>query len=294
MSVWSQRCVCLLLVAVTPFLCTAAREDGDFITPANYTQFCNSNEALLAGRPRGIVLEFPGLGGGSCLGGRMDMVAYTNSWSKFPEATARAGLVHLYTMPGPWSWMNPGSVRLCDLLVDAVRRKFGLAADTPLVACGGSMGGLGALVYAATSRHRVTACAAACPCYDVPALYGCKSSFPRTFLSAIAACDTPLEKGLEAISPAHLVERMPDIPYLVVCDGADEIFPEAGMDAYVARLRAAGRNVEYVKLPGLVHGKFTPEARERFHAFVTSGAFSPGRENRLSSRKKEGGRSEKP
>ena len=34
-----------------------ARADADFVTPANYTQFCNSNEALLAGKPRAMPTE---------------------------------------------------------------------------------------------------------------------------------------------------------------------------------------------------------------------------------------------
>lgn len=244
-------------------------EDAEFINENTYASFCNSNESMLKGKPRGIVIEFPGLGGGSCLGGKQDpMGGYTNSWSKFPEATAAAGLVHVYLMPGPWSWMNPGAVREADLVIDALQKKFGLSEGAPLVATGGSMGGLGALVFTAWSRHRVTACAASCPCYDVPTLYSCGKSFPRTYISAVAALDMPLAEGLKRISPLHLIGRMPKIPYLIVCNGDDEIFPEKGMDAYVGRLKEAGHAVEYIKLPGTRHGKFTPEARERFHAFV--------------------------
>ena len=244
--------------------------DGYFINKDNYRQFCNSNEDLLKGKPRGIVIEFPGLGGGSCLGGRQDpMGSYTNSWSKFPETAAAAGLVHVYLMPGPWSWMNPGAVREADLVIDALRAKFGLAEGTPLVAVGGSMGGLGALVFTSKSRHRVTACAAACPCYDALAHYHCKASFARTYVAAVAPLtEKPLVEGLKEISPVHLLAKMPDIPYFIVCDCNDEIFPEAGMDDYVAKLRARASNVTYEKLPGKKHGEFTPECRARLHDFV--------------------------
>lgn len=253
-----------------------ARDDY-FINRDNYRLFCNSNEDLLKGSPRGIVIEFPGLGGGSCLGGRQDpMGAYTNSWSKFPETTAAAGLVHVYLMPGPWSWMNPGAVREADLVIDALHAKFGLAEGSPLIAAGGSMGGLGALVFTAWSRHKVTACASACPCYDALAHYHCTPSFARTYLAAVAPLtDRPLVEGLKAISPVHLLGRMPDIPYFIVCDEKDHLFPAAGMDAYVGRLRAAGRNVEYVKLPGKGHGEFTPECRARLHAFVCGDVKRP-------------------
>ena len=244
--------------------------DGYFINKDNYRQFCNSNEDLLKGKPRGIVIEFPGLGGGSCLGGRQDpMGSYTNSWSKFPETAAAAGLVHVYLMPGPWSWMNPGAVREADLVIDALRAKFGLAEGSPLVAAGGSMGGLGALVFTAKSRHRVTACAAACPCYDALAHYHCKASFARTYVAAVAPLtEKPLVEGLKEISPVHLLAKMPDIPYFIVCDCDDEIFPEAGMDDYVAKLRVRVSHVTYEKLPGKKHGGFTPECRARLHDFV--------------------------
>jgi len=250
--------------------CASSKPDSWFVNASNYTQFCNSNETLLKGPPRGIVLEFPGLDGGSCLGGGQALGTYEKSRTGFPEATAKAGLVHVYLTPGAWSWMNPGVVRIADLVVDAVRAKFHLAPDTPLVATGGSMGGLGALVYAARSRHHVTAVAAACPCYDVPALYGCRKDFPRTFLSAVARMDMPFEEGLRAISPAHLIDCLPDVPYFIVCDEADELFPAAGMDAFVASLRQAGRSVDYVRLPGKRHGQFTAKSRERLHDFVCS------------------------
>lgn len=243
--------------------------DGYFINKDNYELFCNSNETLLKEKPHGVVVEFPGLDGGSCLGGKQDLGAYTNSWSGYPEATAAAGLVHVYLMPGPWSWMNPGAVRTADLVVDAVRAKFCLPEDSPLIASGGSMGGLGALVFAAKSRHRVTACAAACPCFDVLVLYHCKADFARTYVSAIAALtDRPLVEGLKCISPQHLLVDMPDIPYLIVCDCADRLFPAGGMDDYVGRLRRRVSSVEYVRLAGKEHGEFTPECRARFHEFV--------------------------
>jgi len=263
----------VLLVAALVAGHASARPDAWYVNATNYTQFCNSNESLLKEAPRGIVLEFPGLDGGSCLGGWQDPLApYVKSGSGFPEETAKAGLLHLYLTPGAWSWMNPGVVRLTDLVVDAARARFSLGEGTPLVATGGSMGGLGALVYAARSRHRVTSVAAACPCYDVPALYGCRREFARTFLSAVARMDVPFEEGLRAISPAHLVDRMPDVPYLVVCDEADELFPAKGMDDYVASLRQAGRTVEYLRLPGMRHGEFSAEARQRLHDFVCGAA----------------------
>jgi len=242
------------------------KQDEKVINEDNYLLFCNTNETLLEGKPVGIVLEFPGLGGGSCLGGYGEPSEYTQA--HYPQVTAGAGYVHAYMMPGPWSWMNPGAVRMSDLVVDAIRSKYGLSEDSPLIVSGGSMGGLGALVYSARSRHRVDACAAACPSFDIDAIASIRPDFVRTYVSAIAALDMPLQDAIEQISPDHMIREMPDIPYLIVCDCADELFPAADMDKYVEDLRAAGLKVEYIRLEGKRHGEFTPEAFARLEEFV--------------------------
>lgn len=244
-------------------------QDARFIRADNIDCYCNTNAHLLMGAPRGIVLGFPGLGGGSCIGGGMDLAPYNG-----PHAAklADAGLLLAYTFPGPWSWMNKGAVRMTDLLVDAIREKYDLPADSPLAVSGGSMGGQGALMYAARSRHRVTACAAACPCFDVPAAVFVRPEFPRTFLRAVADYDQPFEEALLTLSPRHNVDLLPDIPYFITCDCADELFPEAGMDAFVEDIRAHGLTVDYRKMPGQPHGGFTPEVRQALTDFLAENA----------------------
>ena len=240
-------------------------EDARYIRADNIEEFCNTNEVLLTSAPRGIVLEFPGLGGGSCLGGDMELHPYVGPHA---QRLADAGLLLAYTFPGPWSWMNKGAVRMTDLLVDAIREKYGLGADSPLGVSGGSMGGQGALMYACRSRHRVTACAAACPCFDVPAAVSVRPEFPRTFLRAVADYDMPFGEALLTLSPRHCVDELPSIPYFITCDCADELFPEAGMDEFVAAMRARGLSVSYRKMPGMGHGGFTPEVREELTTFL--------------------------
>lgn len=239
-------------------------QDRAYITPQNLDWYCNTNEKLLKRPVRGIVLEFPGLGGGSCIGGSTDRGDYTILHA---APLGEAGVLLTYAFPGPWSWMNPGAVRTTDLLVDALREKYGPAEDSPLVVTGGSMGGLGALVYTARSRHRVTACCAACPCVDVPKAFAAHPDFPRTFLSAAAGMDLPLEQALEFLSPLSHVDEMPDIPYHLMCDLADEVFFEPEFDAFAAALRARAQQVTCHKLPGCRHGEFTPEERCAFEAF---------------------------
>lgn len=239
--------------------------DSEYINADNVSCFCNTNLDLLTTQPRGIVLEFPGLGGGSCLGGSIDLGPYSGNYA---EALAREGLVLAYVFPGPWSWMNIGAVRICDLTVSAIRSRCGLPPSSPLIATGGSMGGLGGLIYTLHTTHRVTACAVTCPALDATAAMSVQAAFPRTFLSAVAAYDMPLSAALASISPAAHISEMPDVPYLIMADCEDELFPVEEIDRYVEALRGNGRQVEYIHMEGYTHGGFTPEARERFTQFI--------------------------
>ena len=236
-----------------------------FIKPEDLERYCNTNAALLKGPLNGVVVEFPGLGGNSCLGGVMDFAVYDNTYTR---RFAEKGILSVYTFPGPWSWGNAASVRIADMILDAVFEKYGVT-DVPVFACGGSMGGLGALIFCADSKYSISACAAACPCYDVPECFEKRGDFSRTILSAVAGYAEATEEALKRISPAHRIADMPDIPYRIVCDGADEIFDADGMKRYAEELDAkTGGKVTFVYLEGLCHGGFSAEEREAFHVFI--------------------------
>lgn len=241
------------------------RGDRDFINRNNYRLYCNTNEEYLKGTPMGIVLEFPGLGGGSCLGGTLEMVPYGGDYA---AELADAGLVLAYVFAGPWSWMNGGAVRFSDLVVDALREKYGLGDDTPLVSTGGSMGGLAGLTYCAKSRHKVTACAVTCPCIDLRGSMFVQDDIPRTVVSTFAGGDGPIGDAIDGVSPVAFTENMPFIPYFITADGEDQLFPVEGIEAYVEVMRKKGHEVYLEVMKGCRHGEFTPEARRAFTDFV--------------------------
>lgn len=235
------------------------------IDPSDIPLYCNTNEALIKGPVRAVVAELPGLGGGSCLGGSLDFGDYVNVYT---EDLAKEGIIAAYMFPGPWSWMNRAAVNYCDAVLDAIYEKYGLTDKTPLAVCGGSMGGLGALIFSADSRHKVTACAAACPCCDAPEAFRTLPQFRRTLLSAVSDRGCAPETALKLISPVHRIDELPDIPYRIVCDGADELFPAEGLRAFSNALKRKRLDVVFVELPGLGHGGFTPEERDGFHKFI--------------------------
>ena len=243
--------------------------DRDFINPHTVDLYCNTNAHLLTAPPAAFVLEFPGLGGGSCLGGCMDMAPYNGPLS---GVLAERGILQAYVFPGPWSWMNRGAVRMVNALVDAIREKYGLTDKAPWVVMGGSMGGAGALIYTASHggdpAYTPTACLAHCPCVDVLDRVYCAPSVPRSLFRAVADYEMPIAEALKTISPVCRVDDLPRIPYHIINDLSDELFPPEQMDAYVETLIGKGHSVTYHRLPGCRHGELTGEEWEVIREFL--------------------------
>ena len=240
-----------------------------YINKNTLNLYARTNEALIQTKVSGIIVEFPGLGGNSCLGGLMELGTYDGD---FAEKCAEKGIVLAYMFCGPWSWMNKGAVKMTDAVIDALKDKYGLSPELPIVVSGGSMGGLGALIYSVDGKHPIAACGAACPCCDVLDRFHCKDSFARTFIRAVADYDMPMEEALKTISPMHRIGDMRKIPYFLVncCD--DEVFPEAQLDEYVQKVEAEGHAVTYRKMPGKKHGEFVPEIKAELYDFLYSHA----------------------
>ncbi len=251
-----------------PGLLTETYDYAKFINKDTLSYYCNTNSSQIekaAVAVTGIVVELPGLGGSSCLGGSVNRGDYATA---FTNRLAKAGIVIAYIFPGPWSWGSKAAVRMTDAVVAALADLYHLGEDFPLVVCGGSMGGLGALNYAADSQYKVSAVAAACPCTDVLESYDALPDFPRTFASAVASYDMPLEEALKQISPIEKLDDMPNIPYFICSDGEDECFPEELCDRYVDKMFAKGLTVTYYQQPGLTHGAFMPLIRQAFDDFI--------------------------
>ena len=241
--------------------------DSKYINKDTLLYYANTNEDFLSFPVKGVVIEFPGLDGGSCLGGSMTRDSYSTEWA---ERFGKKGILLVYLFPGPWSWGAKASMRMANAVIGAIFDKYTLPNGFPLVSCGGSMGSVGALMFAAESEYKLCHAAVACPCADIPDRLDCHPDFPRTYISAAAQYDMELEDALKMFSPIHRISDLPEITYFICSDGADELFPEEQCDLYVEKLKNAGLTVEYYKQPGLGHGGFTPEIREKLHLSIES------------------------
>lgn len=246
-----------------------AEDDAKFINFEDISYYARTNLKYIKGDIKGIIVEFPGLGGSSCLGGRVEMEVSDNEYNNdYALSLAEEGIAILYMYCGPWSWGNRGVIRMADLVVDAVLKQYSLSSDTPIVSTGGSMGGLGALMYTIDSRQNIVGCMAACPCFDVITAYDATASFPRTFLSAIASYDMPFNEALKKISAIERLDEMPKVPYYIVCNVEDDVFDDEGMAAFVELMKGKGQDVTFKVLPGTKHGEFTPEETISYRAFI--------------------------
>jgi hypothetical protein len=66
-----------------------------------------------------------------------------------------AGGLTVIAYQDPWGWMNPRVQAFSDDVVDAVRARFDLGLDVPVISTGGSMGGHASLLYSMKSRHKI-------------------------------------------------------------------------------------------------------------------------------------------
>ncbi len=192
----------------------------------------------------GIVLRFPGLG---------STEVKTNPDPSDLE-WGYAGALAVLPYWDPWGWTNPTVVKFIDDLVDAIRLRYQLGPEVPLLSTGGSMGGHAALLYSIKSRHSVSACVALWPVCDLPFHYTERFDLPRTMHHAFGSYGD-ISAILEQNSPLHQVKAMPKIPYLIVHGNLDQaVKKSAHSDPMVAAMRQHQLQVQYIERPKLAHG----------------------------------------
>ncbi|MBR4013676.1 MAG: prolyl oligopeptidase family serine peptidase [Clostridia bacterium] len=224
----------------------------------NLRSFAYSNDKLIKKSIKGIVINFHGLGVSSiCNDDPGDAVEL-----------AEEGIIYLYPYYNPWCWMNEQAVNYVDEIVDVICDKYSLGDSVKIVSSGGSMGGLGALVYCVYSKRTPTACVANCPVCDLPFHMNERADLPRTLYSAFAHFDGTMEEALRSRSPLHLVERMPDIPYTVFhCCEDKSVNIERHSEAFVKAM-SKSHDVEYIRVAHRNHCNLSAMAAVKYRQAI--------------------------
>lgn len=158
------------------------------------------------GEIKAVVVDFPGLG----------YAELKSMPTTFDLELSANGILVITPFYHPWSWMNKEAQKLTDEIISAVFEVYGLSDDIPLILCGGSMGGLCALIYAIYGQKKPVACAVNCPVCDLPFHATERPDLPRTMYAAFSHYAGGIQEGLLLNSPLHQADKLPYIPYLFI------------------------------------------------------------------------------
>ena len=229
------------------------------------------NERYLKDGVKGIkklAVEFPGFDGNSCLSGNFNNAELSNGFAK---ALGDADILLIYVFTGPWNWMRDVSVRTVDDIIASVMEKYGLSKDIPIVLTGGSMGGLGALMYATGGKYKAISCAVSCPVCDLFAVSKFSHFFAASVYFACAHYDCEYSSAVRSLSPLYRVSDFPKIRYFILwCDSDDVILPNENAIPLIDKMTAAGLDVETLKLEGRGHCDHTPRGIDKMIEFIRS------------------------
>ena len=225
----------------------------NIITYETLRRFAYSNDKLIKGDVRGIVVEFRGLNNTTiCDKDPADSLEY-----------AELGIIHVIPYNNPWCWMNARAVRYTDEIIEVLCRHYGLGHEVRIVSTGNSMGGLCCLTYCAYARITPVACVANCPVCDLPYHFTEREDLPRTLYSAFADYEGTLDEALRSASPLHLTEegKMPKIPYSIFhCEGDAAVNIEKHSACLVEKMEQSGYDVSLTRVPLRNHCNLSPAA----------------------------------
>lgn len=225
----------------------------------NIRYFAYTNADLIKGDVKKIVLTFHGLG----------FQGMESNHSESSCNDAQNGIIEIVPYYNPWCWMNKQTVDYVDELVDVVKAHFNLGNEVKVVASGGSMGGMCALVYTYYSKHKPARCVTNCPVCDLPYHFTERDDLPRTLYSAYGNCNCSLNEALEQHSPYHLVEIMPDIEYVVFhCTADHDVDFEKHGSKFAAKMKECGKNITFIPVPDRGHCSLPEEYAKQYNEII--------------------------
>ncbi|MBQ4054514.1 MAG: prolyl oligopeptidase family serine peptidase [Clostridia bacterium] len=234
------------------------------INAENLRSFAYSNDDKVVGKIKGIIVFFVGLGGCS-------MYNDGNPWA---DSFAEKGVVFVIPYHNPWAWMNRQTVDFTDEIIDVIFKKHDLDESTPVVSCGGSMGGLSSIVYTAYSKRTPASCVASCPVCDLPYHFTERVDLPRTLYTAFASYEGTLEDALRSASPLHLVDRLPTATDYTVfhCDKDTAVNIEKHSNRFVELMKRE-HDITYYVIPDRGHCDLGEEMNAFYDALLLKKAL---------------------
>lgn len=231
----------------------------NFMNWENISDYAFVNTDSLKGEPRGIVMN---------LHGYTDASTFTKS-NPYAAAMGEAGIVFVFPYYSVWAWMSKSSFAYLEEVLDVVYAHYGFDENTPFVVTGGSMGGMTAMMYSLYGNKKARACACNCPVTDLPRIFERGKDMRRAIYSAHNLDERPLSECLEANSPIHNAERLPNIPYYIAFGEKDLGITAEGME-FCKKMKELGRELSFDVVPEMGHCNLMqfPEYAKKYADFV--------------------------
>lgn len=229
------------------------------INKDNLRSFAYTNEDKIAGEIKGVVVEFFGLG-------------FQNMFEDLPQGNSYAekGLLFVVPYTNPWGWMNRSETGLADEIIDVLFEKLSLPQDIPLIYTGGSMGGLGGIVYTKYSKRTPASCVVSCPVCDLPYHYTERPDLPRTLYSAFYDYDGSFDEALKSASPIHLAHEMPkSVSYHIIhCDEDKSVNIDRHSKIFVSEMKKYGYDITFDICRGRDHCDLSQEMKDKYFSYI--------------------------
>ncbi|MBE6872135.1 MAG: hypothetical protein E7491_09340 [Ruminococcaceae bacterium] len=228
------------------------------ITYQTLRSFTYSNDKLIKGDIKGLVVEFTGLG-----------ASQMRDDTERARKLAEKGVIHIVPYNDPWCWMNDQAIAYTDEIIDVLFEHYNLPDDLPIVSTGGSMGGLSSLVYTRYAKRTPVTCVSNCPVCDLPYHYTERPDLPRTLYNAFFYAED-LDEAMRKHSPLHLVKEMPDIEYhLFHCEWDTAVRINMHSIPFYEAMKE-GHNITFDKVPERGHCSLSPEAAKKYEEYIFS------------------------
>lgn len=234
------------------------------ITYENLRNFAYTNDKIIDGEIKGVVLDFFGLGCQAMYWDETD----------FGKYLAEKNILFVVPYNNPWAWMNKQAVACTDEILDVLFEKYNLPESTRVVSSGGSMGGQSALAYTKYAKRTPVACITNCPVCDLVFHFTERVDLPRTLYSAFYNEEGTLNEVLKRFSPYHLAKDMPNVKYHNFhCDKDGAVNIDKHSRVFVEEMKKHGKDIGFTVVNDRDHCDLTPEVNELYRKMCADAAL---------------------
>ena len=198
-------------------------------------KYAYSNEKLLTGEIRAIVLHFYG---------ELDSCEIVEESPAEAVFLAKQNILYIMPYTNPWSWMNRQAIAYTNEVMNVICTYYSLSSTIPIAVTGTFMGGQAALRYMAYGERTPVICSVVSPPCDLETLYKERPEVQRTLYNSVFMEDGTLDEALKAASPLFFVDKLPKAFYRIDLFSDESVITcESSVECFVQKMEEIGKPV---------------------------------------------------